>query len=142
MPKMIRIKKLDHIVIRAKDAERLVEFYCSVLGCTVERKLSPDIGLVQLRAGDALIDVVAVDSEIGRQGGTAPGKGGRNMDHFCVRLETFKEEAIREHLARHNVKGSKLESRYGAEGNGPSIYIQDPEGNTVELKGPPNEESI
>lgn len=137
MTKMIRIKKLDHIVIRAKDAERLTQFYCSVLGCTVERKLSPDIGLFQLRAGDALIDIVAVDSELGRQGGAPPGENGRNMDHFCVRLETFKEEAIREHLARHNVKGSKLESRYGAEGNGPSIYIQDPEGNTVELKGAP-----
>ena len=137
---MIRIKKLDHIVIRANDAERLVEFYCAVLGCTVERELAPEIGLVQLRAGDALVDIVAVDSEIGRQGGAAPGKGGRNMDHFCVRLETFEEEAIRDHLAKHHVVGSKLESRYGAEGNGPSIYIQDPEGNTVELKGSAYEE--
>ena len=134
---MVRIKKLDHIVIRAKDAERLVEFYCAVLGCTVERKLSPNIGLVQLRAGDALIDIVSVDSEIGRQGGAGPGTEGRNLDHFCVRLEIFEEKAIREHLAKHHVVCGKLETRYGAEGEGPSIYIQDPEGNTVELKGPP-----
>ena len=134
---MIRIKKLDHIVIRAQDSERLVEFYCRVLGCTVERRTSPDIGIIQLRAGDALIDIVTVDSEIGRMGGAAPGNEGRNMDHFCVRLESFEEEAIREHLAQQGVVGSKLETRYGAEGNGPSIYIQDPEGNTVELKGPP-----
>jgi glyoxylase I family protein len=134
---MIRIKKLDHIVIRAQDSERLVEFYCRVLGCTVERRTSPDIGIIQLRAGDALIDIVAVDSEIGRMGGAALGNEGRNMDHFCVRLESFEEDAIREHLAQHGVVGSKLETRYGAEGNGPSIYIQDPEGNTVELKGPP-----
>ena len=132
---MIRIKKLDHVVIRAKDSERLIEFYCTVLGCTVEGRSAPEIGLVQLRAGDALIDIVAVESEIGRMGGAAPGKEGRNMDHFCVRLETFDEQAIREHLAKHGVTGSKLEQRVGAEGLGPSIYVQDPEGNTVELKG-------
>jgi len=135
---MIRIKTLDHVVIRARDAEAMIGFYCDVLRCVVERRSSPEIGLVQLRAGDSLIDIVAVDSEIGRKGGAAPGKQGRNMDHFCVRVEPFKEEAIRAHLAQYGVVGSKLETRYGAEGNGPSIYIQDPEGNTVELKGPPD----
>ena len=134
---MIRIKGLDHVVIRARDAEAMIEFYCVVLGCVVEKRSSPEIGLVQLRAGNSLIDIVAVDSEIGRKGGAAPGQQGRNMDHFCVRVEPFKEEAIRAHLAQYGVVGSKLETRYGAEGNGPSIYIQDPKGNTVELKGPP-----
>jgi len=135
---MILIKGLDHVVIRAQDAETMIEFYCDLLGCVVERRSSPELGIVQLRAGDSLIDIVAVDSEIGRMGGAAPGKEGQNMDHFCVRLEPFKEEAICEHLARYGVVGSKLETRYGAEGNGPSIYILDPERNTVELKGPPN----
>ena len=139
---MIRIKGLDHVVIRAQVAETMVEFYCNVLGCVVERRASPELGLIQLRAGDCLIDIVAVDSEIGRMGGAAPVKEGRNMDHFCVRVETLNEEAIREHLARYGVVGSKLETRYGAEGNGPSIYIQDPDGNTVELKGPPNSKTI
>ena len=128
---------MDHVVLRAKDPERLIEFYCQVLGCTVERRTSPEIGIVQLRAGNALIDILTVDSELGRLGGGAPGKGRRNLDHFCVRLEAFNEEAIRAHLTRHGIEGSKLETRYGAEGNGPSIYIQDSEGNTVELKGPP-----
>jgi catechol 2,3-dioxygenase-like lactoylglutathione lyase family enzyme len=135
---MIKIKRLDHLVIRAQDAETMIKFYCDVLGCTVERRSSFEFGLVQLRAGESLIDIVRIDSELGRMGGAAPGKKGRNLDHFCVRLEAFKEEAIRDHLARHGVIGSKLETRYGAEGSGPSIYIQDPEGNTVELKGPPN----
>lgn len=135
---MIKIKRLDHLVIRAQDAETMIKFYCDVLGCTVERRSSFEFGLVQLRAGESLIDIVRIDSELGRMGGAAPGKKGRNLDHFCVRLEAFKEEAIRDHLAQHGVIGSKLETRYGAEGSGPSIYIQDPEGNTVELKGPPN----
>lgn len=64
-----------------------------------------------------------------------PGKMVGTMDHFCVRLEPFNEEAIRAHLALHDVVGSKLETRYGAEGHGPSIYIRDPDGNTVEPKG-------
>ena len=139
---MIRIKNLDHVVLRSQDAETLVGFYCDVLGCTVERRSSPELGMAQLRAGDALIDIVAVDSELGRMGGAAPGKDGRNMDHFCVRVDPFEEDAIRQHLAQHGVVGSKLETRYGAEGNGPSIYIQDPDGNTVELKGPPNSKTI
>ncbi len=139
---MIRIKNLDHVVLRSQDAERLVGFYCDVLGCTVERRSSPELGIAQLRAGDALIDIVAVDSELGRMGGAAPGKDGRNMDHFCIRLDLFEEEAIRQHLAQHDVVGSKLETRYGAEGNGPSIDIQDPDGNTVELKGPPNSKTM
>ena len=135
---MLVISALDHVVIRARDAEALVRFYCDVLGCNVERRSSPEFGLVQLRAGDSLIDIVAVDSELGRMGGAPPATGGGNMDHFCVRLEHFDEQLIRDHLARYGVEGSRLEARYGAEGYGPSIYVQDPEGNTVELKGPPD----
>lgn len=135
---MIHIRGLDHVVLRAEHIEPMIAFYCDVLGCTVERKSSPEFGLVQLRAGDSLIDIVSVDGELGRQGGSPPAKEGRNMDHFCVRLEDFEEVAIRAHLSQFGVQGSELASRYGAEGAGPSIYIQDPEGNTVELKGPPD----
>jgi glyoxylase I family protein len=131
---MIRIKKLDHVVLRAKDAEKLVDFYCTVLGCTVERKIDSGIHITQLRAGDALIDILAIPNRSGG-GNSENGSDGRNLDHFCVRLEIFEEAAIRAHLARHGIEGSKLESRYGSDGFGPSIYIQDPEGNTVELKG-------
>jgi catechol 2,3-dioxygenase-like lactoylglutathione lyase family enzyme len=134
---MIRIKTLDHLVIRAVNSAALCAFYCDVLGCTVERTSAPETGLTQLRAGSALIDIVAVDSKLGRAGGAAPGRAGHNMDHFCVLLETFDEPVIREHLAKFEVSASPLEQRYGAEGYGPSIYIEDPEGNTVELKGPP-----
>jgi glyoxylase I family protein len=125
---MIRIKSLDHVVIRAADSAALTAFYCDVLGCTVERTSAPETGLTQLRAGAALIDIVAVDSKLGRAGGAAPRSEGRNMDHFCVLLKQFDEAAIR--------SASPLQQRYGAQGYGPSIYIEDPEGNTVELKGP------
>jgi len=133
---VIKIREIDHIVLRVVDEARMVRFYTEVLGCTVERR-QDEIGLVQLRAGSALVDLVPIDKKLGKMGGAAPGKEGRNVDHFCFRVEPFDEAAIRAHLTKHDVANGHSELRYGAEGEGPSIYINDPEGNTVELKGPP-----
>ena len=132
---MIRILGIDHIVLRVAELDRMLAFYCEVLGCIVERR-HDEIGLVQLRAGAALIDLVPVDSELGRPGGAAPGAQGRNLDHFCLRVEPFDERSIRAHLSSHGIEAGPVKRRYGAEGVGPSIYIADPEGNVVELKGP------
>lgn len=133
---MIRIRDIDHVVLRVTDLERMVRFYCGVLGCTVERRRD-ELGLVQLRAGRSLIDLVPVDGPIGRRGGAAPGAGGRNLDHFCLRVEPFDADAIRRELQAHGIEAGPVETRVGAEGPGPSIYVTDPEGNVVELKGPP-----
>ena len=132
----ITIRHIDHLVLRVRDLDRMVAWYGQVLGCTVERR-QDEIGLVQLRAGSAMVDLVPVDGKLGRAGGAAPGAGGRNVDHFCFRVEPFDEPAIRAHLAANGVAAGPVESRYGAEGEGPSLYLQDPEGNTIELKGPP-----
>jgi glyoxylase I family protein len=133
---MIRIREIDHLVLRVVDLDRMLRFYCGVLGCTIERRLDA-VGLVQLRAGRSLVDLVPVDGELGRAGGAPPGSEGRNLDHFCFRVEPFDETAIRQHLEANNIEAGALASRYGAEGVGPSLYIADPEGNVVELKGPP-----
>jgi catechol 2,3-dioxygenase-like lactoylglutathione lyase family enzyme len=133
---MIHIREIDHIVLRVVDARRMLHFYCEVLGCPVERR-QDEIGLIQVRAGSSLIDLVPVDGKLGSMGGAAPGAEGRNMDHFCLRVEPFDAAAIQAHLAAHGVAAGKVESRYGAEGEGPSIYVTDPENNVVELKGPP-----
>ena len=133
----IHIREIDHVVLRARDAARLVRFYCDVLGCTIERSVA-SIGLVQLRAGRSLIDIVGIDGVLGRKGGAAPGREGRNMDHVCLRVEPFDVDAIRAHLAAHGVAIDDEGLRYGAEGEGFSLYISDPEGNAVELKGPAN----
>lgn len=132
---MIRIREIDHIVLRVSKPQMMVDFYCDVLGCSVEKRQAA-IGLIQLRAGNSLLDLVTVDSELGRAGGPAPRSDGLNLDHFCFRIDPFDPARIAEHLSRFGIEAGDLQSRYGAEGSGPSIYIRDPEGNTVELKGP------
>lgn len=134
----IRPREIDHLVLRVTNLERMLHFYCDVLGCTVQRRQDA-IGLVQLRAGRSLIDLVPVDGQLGRQGGAPPGREGRNLDHFCLRVEPFDEAAIRRQLEAHAAEAGPTERRYGAEGEGPSIYLSDPEGNVVELKGPPDD---
>ncbi len=129
---------IDHVVLRVADADRAIRFYCGALGCIEERRVE-DIGLYQLRAGACLIDIVPIDSELGRMGGAGPAREGRNMDHFCLNIEPFDEAGIRAHLAAHGIDAGELKKRYGATGEGPSLYISDPDGNTVELKGPPYE---
>jgi glyoxylase I family protein len=131
----MRILGLDHVVLRVADMGAALRFYEEVLGCREERRLEP-LGLVQLRAGRSLIDLVAVDSPLGRAGGPPPGPDGRNLDHFSLRIEPFDADAIAAHLRAHGVEPGDVAERYGAEGSGPSMYIRDPDGNVVELKGP------
>ncbi len=129
----ITILGLDHIVLRTKDLPAMMAFYCDALGCHLEREL-PQLGLTQLRAGSALIDLVAVDSELGRLGGPPPRQQGRNLDHFCLCIETRGEDEIRAHLESAGIVTEAFQERYGARGYGRSLYVADPEGNTVELK--------
>ena len=132
----IRIRDIDHLVLRVVDLAAMERFYCEALGCSIEKR-QESIGLIQLRAGRSLLDLVPVNGPLGRAGGAAAGREGRNLDHFCFRVESFDPAAIRAHLQRFGVAAGPVESRYGAEGEGPSIYVADPEGNVVELKGPP-----
>ena len=131
-----QLQQIDHVVLRVRDVAAMQAFYCDVLGCREERR-QDEIGLVQLRAGASLIDLVPVDGKLGRMGGAAPGVEGRNMDHLCLRVEPFDRAAVVAHLEAHGVRVGDFGSRYGAEGEGPSQYLFDPEDNLVELKGPP-----
>ncbi len=134
---MIPIRDIDHLVLRITNLDKMLHFYCEALGCKIERR-QDEIGLVQLRAGRSLIDLVTIDGTLGRAGRAAPESEGRNMGHFCLCVEPFDEAAIRGQLARHGCTAGAVESRYGAEGEGPSICLTDPERNVVELKEPPD----
>ncbi|MDE2474539.1 MAG: VOC family protein [Alphaproteobacteria bacterium] len=126
---------IDHVVLRIADLTPSLAFYVDGLGCTVE-KVQDDLGLTQLRAGASLIDLVPLTGKLGRAGGAAPGREGRNVDHFALDIEPFDEAAIRAHLQAHGIAIGESGRRYGAKGYGPSIYVTDPDGNVVELKGP------
>lgn len=129
------LRAIDHVVLRIADLERSLRFYQRVLGCAIDNRQDA-IGLIQLRAGRSLIDLVPVDGPLGQLGGEGPAEEGRNVDHFALQIAPFDENAIRDHLALHGVDVVQAGRRYGAEGNGPSIYVTDPDGNIVELKGP------
>lgn len=131
-----QVQRIDHLVLRVRDIERSIGFYADVLGCAVARRRD-DLGLVHLRAGSSMIDLVAVDGPLGRRGGAAPGEQARNLDHACLRIEPFDEAAIRAHLQALGLPpGAPAEPRFGADGVGPSVYLSDPDGNVIELKGP------
>jgi len=130
------IRLIDHVVLRIRNADASLAFYTGVLGCQLEKR-QDTIGLIQLRAGNSLIDLVPIDGPLGRAGGEGPGSTGRNVDHFALQIVPFREEDIRAHLTSHGVVIVESGLRYGAQGVGPSVYVSDPDGNTVELKGPP-----
>lgn len=130
------VQKIDHIVFRVADLEKSIAFYGEVLGCKIVKRRD-DLGLVHLRAGCSMIDLVSIDGRLGQKGGAAPGAGARNVDHLCLRIEPFNEEALIKHLASHDVRPTgPVTNNFGAEGFGPSLYFHDPDGNLVELKGP------
>ncbi len=133
----INIRLIDHVVIRVQSLVRMIDFYCDVLGCRLERGPGKN-GLAQLRAGDSLIDLVDAAGPPGRQGGGRLHHEVGNMDHVCLQVQPWDADAISNHLKKHDVEVGDVVTRYGALGSGPSLYIKDPEGNGVELKGTPN----
>ena len=127
----LEVAHLDHIVLKVSSLALMLNFYCNLLGFTVERQLT-DIGLVQLRCGGSLIDLVPIDSPLDKAGTAA--KSGHNMDHFCLTVHNYDQQQITTFCHAHNIEVSPEAERYGAEGMGPSIYLTDPEGNVLELK--------
>lgn len=130
------VQRLDHVVLRVRDLDRAEAFYRDLLGCEAVRRRD-DLGLRHLRAGASMIDLVSVDGKLGLRGGAAAGDEGRNVDHVCLRIEPFDEAAIVRHLAAHGLAPhGPVSTNFGAEGDGPSLYFDDPDGNGIELKGP------
>lgn len=132
------LERIDHVVLRVSDLARSLAFYQSVLGCELKKRRD-DLGLLHLSAGASMIDLVDVAGPLGREGGAAAGAQRRNVDHFCLRVEPFDEQALLAHLSAAGQQVQAAELRYGAEGKGLSIYCFDPDGNQIELKGPPLE---
>jgi catechol 2,3-dioxygenase-like lactoylglutathione lyase family enzyme len=136
MTRPFSVQHIDHVVFRVGDLDRSIAFYRAVLGCEVVRQRE-DLGLVHLRAGASMIDLVSVDGKLGARGGAAPATEAHNVDHLCLRIEPFNEAALVAHLREHGVAPQgEAEINFGAEGDGLSLYFPDPDGNMIELKGP------
>lgn len=132
---MFKIKRLDHLVIRTSKIKEMVDFYCYIVGCKVNRDKLEEHGVIELNAGDSLIDLLDTNSKLGKASGAEPDKNARNMEHFCILLDHFDEVEIKLHLKKFGIEHSEVEMSFGATRYGPSIYIYDPDGNKVELKG-------
>jgi len=136
MKRPFEVERIDHVVFRVRDLERSIAFYSSVLGCEVVRRRE-HLGLVHLRAGASMIDLISLDGSLGARGGAGPGTEARNLDHLCLRVEPFDEAALLAYLSEHGATPlAAAEVNFGAEGYGLSLYFRDPDGNTIELKGP------
>ena len=131
------IQRLDHLVLRTAKPEELIAFYLG-LGCSIVRDAGDDLGLVQLRLGESMLDIIDTNGRLGLSGGAPPGETGRNLDHFAVRVEPFDRQAILDYCNARSIPAHAMDSPLlGADGLGPAVYIEDPDGNRVELKGPP-----
>ena len=126
------LEGLDHVVLLVRDMDAAKRFYCDVVGCRVDSEL-PEYGMLQLRAGASLIDLVDTSGEEGLWA-RPPVEGGRNMDHVCLATRGFEIEPMRAHLAGHGIEIAEEGIRYGASGEGYSVYFRDPFGNQIELK--------
>ena len=133
----IEMLGLDHLVIRCVDLGTMQRFYCDLIGCELVRH-NENFDLYHLRAGAQLIDLIAVDGFLGKRGGAAPGAEGKNLDHFAIRIADFDEVALHAWVSENDLEIVEEGERFGADGAGPSIYLRDPEGNIIELKGPPD----
>jgi len=128
---------IDHVVLRVADLERSVAFYRDVLGLAVDRRRD-DLGMIHMRAGPSLVDLVDVGGKLGLPGGAAAGAEGRNMDHLCLCIADFDADAVRAELEASGVPVGEIDTRYGASGEGVSVYLKDPDGNGLELRGAEN----
>jgi glyoxylase I family protein len=133
----IKITKLDHVVLRVADIEKSIHFYKDILGCP-EARIREEMGLYQFQAGASMIDLVPLDGKAGERSGYGPPTAGRNVDHIALTLAEYDEEALMSYLKANGVTPTESGQRFGAEGTGPSMYMEDPDGNVVELKGPPS----
>ena len=129
---------LDHVVLRVRDIDAMLGFYRDALGCALVKHNEP-LGLYHLDAGGSMIDLVTLDGKLGQAGGAVSGPDlaarGRNVDHIALKVRAFDPKAIQAHLSDHGIEAGEVVTRFGSEGDGPSMYLTDPEGNGVELKG-------
>jgi glyoxylase I family protein len=126
------LRAIDHVVLIVDDLEAAVKWYAEVVGAVEEHSLR-EFGMVQLRAGASMIDLVDAASKEGKWA-RPPVEGGRNLDHLCLEVGPVTKQAMKSHLTRHGLEIEEEGLRMGAKGQGYSWYIRDPWDHQIELK--------
>jgi len=129
------VARIDHVVLRCRDIQAMLDFYRDVLGLDVAKR-NERLGMIHLRAGSAMVDLIPMAQLPTDRDGPASTATSHNMDHLCLRIEPFDVARLEAYFGARGIMLGELRVRFGAEGDGTSFYLQDPEGNRVELKGP------
>lgn len=120
----MRVKAFDHLVLNVTDVERSLEFYCGLLGLEpvrVEQWRAGQVGFPSVRVtADTIIDLVRRP------------RGESNVDHLCLVVDPLDWHAVIASGVFTVLEGPV--ERFGARGTATSIYIHDPDHNTVELR--------
>jgi catechol-2,3-dioxygenase len=120
---------LDHLVLKLRNEAAMIAFYTDILGLEAER-------LEDYRNGQALFPSIRINPTtlIDLFPTTLEAPVTPNLDHFCLTLDGASWEQVRQRLIEHDVEIDGPHTRWGALGDGQSIYVTDPDGNGVELK--------
>ncbi|NYI04631.1 VOC family protein [Allostreptomyces psammosilenae] len=125
----MRVTGFDHLVLNTADPERALDFYCGTLGLEpvrVERWRAGEVPFPSVRVSpDTIIDLVPRH------------RGATNVDHFCLVVDPLDWQEVVDSGLLDVVEGPA--ERYGARGAGISLYVRDPDGNTVELRWYPQD---
>ena len=130
---LVKITEMDHIVLRVKDVEESLKFYCETLGMQSERVDQWKAGEVRFPSArlnaDTIIDFFATDQE------TIAKDGVKNQDHYCMVIEPTDMDELK---AKFEAMGVEIQAgpgkRWGSHGDGTSLYIYDPDNTVVELR--------
>lgn len=129
------IHGIDHVVFLVDDMDKALGFYRDLLGCKVGYEY-PNLGMVQVWAGVSLIVLWDI-THPGAKRAIPPISNGRNVDHVCLALGRFDPDEMKKFLEASEIQIVEEANHGGARGVGYSIYVNDPFGNKLELKGPP-----
>jgi catechol 2,3-dioxygenase-like lactoylglutathione lyase family enzyme len=129
---MLRVQALDHIVLNVADVECSIAFYHGVLGLAIEREDEWRAGTIRfpsVRLTDATIIDLFGAGEVAREDRV------QNLNHLCLVVDDEILEPIVDHLTGHGVETHRGPARrWGAKGDGVSVYFNDPDGNEIEVR--------
>ncbi len=118
--------KIGHVHLKVADLERALNFYCGVLGFQLVQRMGKSAAFISAGGYHHHIGLNTWES----LGGAPPAKGTTGLYHFAILYPS--REALADAYRRLTAAGVPLS---GASDHGVSeaLYLNDPDGNGVEL---------